>query len=156
MPKQIDWAAIRKEFIESPKNLTYVDLAKRFGVSVSAIEGKAGRSGENWQRLRDAFRLNQTLSIHTENPSTTTQLDIDQLDPGAIVDTAILRLYAQLGDLQARSLERSVDSLVRLIELRRKLKPPTPAEWAEVGIAEFGLDPVQLWAEVKNQWQQNL
>lgn len=153
MPKQIDWAAIRKEFIESQKNLTYVELAKRFGVSVSAIEGRAGRSGENWQRLRDAFRLNQTLTIHAENPAVT-QLDIDQLDPGAIVDTAILRLYAQLGDLQARSLERSVDSLVRLIELRRKLKPPTPAEWAEVAIAEFGLPPAELFEEVKRQWME--
>lgn len=61
MPKKIDWDAIRHTFISSERDLTYGDVASMFGVSRQSVELKASPKAENWQVLREAFRLSNAL-----------------------------------------------------------------------------------------------
>ena len=96
------------------------------------------------------------------------------------LDSAIRELHHHAPLSQLRSKEAAYSTQVKLIQLklqmpimeaelelkklelkikkcdlelkRRQLRPPTPAEWAEVAIAQFGLDPVELWAKVKEVW----
>ena len=152
MPKTIDWIVIEQDYIQG--DLTYKQLATKHGVGISSIESKAS-TGE-WTDKRKAYRFaRESLAVPTEVVATEITLNQGQIDPREVLNFAIQKYYQALPNLEPRSLERSTDAICRLLELQRKLYPPTPAEWAEYAIAEFKMCPVQLWKEVKSQWEQN-
>ena len=48
-PKNVDWFEARKDYL-SDNSLTYVDIAKKYGVSKTSVENRA--SSESWVELR--------------------------------------------------------------------------------------------------------
>lgn len=157
MPKKINnWDEIRDTFVSS-EDLTYSELAKMFGVSRQSIESRASVKAENWQALREAFRKNlpspPQIALAQEDPLPVVPIDqpLKDTDIDKLVDCAIVRLYGQIQDAELRSLERGVDSFVRLVELRTRLKPPTVREWAEYARDKFKMNARELIQAVKQE-----
>lgn len=164
MPKKVDWGLIRKTFVESHEDLTYTQIASMFKVSLAAVEARASSSktnpkAEDWRGLREAYRIAKTshpvstpktahAAVEPEQVEVVTRTPAPKLDTRAILDTAIEKYYAELPNLQPRSLERATDSLCRLLELRNKLYPPTFKEWAKLTL-EYGYNLKQMVAELK-------
>jgi hypothetical protein len=160
MPKKINWDAIRDAFISSERDLTYSDVASMFGVSRQAVELKASPKAENWQVLREAFRLtNAPASIveaHVVKPdqSQPSSIVAHHLDPHALEESssptkerhlqrqdinnilvdAITQSSNALEDLEPRSFERTATVLISLLKVYTELNPPTPEEWALVAV----------------------
>lgn len=160
MPKKINWDAIRDTFISSERDLTYSELASMFGVSRQGVELKASPKAENWQALREAFRLTNsptsTVEAHATKPSPSQPSSIvaNHHDPDAleassfpakqrhlqrqdlnnILVDAITQSSNALKDLEPRSFEKTATVLISLLKAYAELNPPTPEEWAFVAI----------------------
>lgn len=166
MPKKIDWGAIRDTFISSERDLTYSDVASMFGVSRQAVELKASPKAENWQALREAFRLTNALRPIVEvavsqptqaEPSSTAvehhnrlessvptkERHLEHKDLNNILVDAITQSSNALKELEPRSFERTATVLISLLKAYSELNPPTPKEWAELAVI-YKLDPMEL------------
>ncbi len=157
MPKKIDWITIRDAFVSSERDLTYSEVASMFGVSRQGVELKASPKAENWQALRDAFRMtNAPISTvkppvakplqaepsstavdaqdSEESPFPEKEREPRQLNINEILEDAIFQSSNALKELEPRSFERTVAVLLPLIKAHRELNPPTAREWAEWAI----------------------
>ncbi len=171
MPKKIDWAAIRDAFISNERDLTYSDIASMFGVSRQAVELKASPKAENWQALREAFRLTNTSKSTIEpsvakpnqaEPSSTAVAHQDpeespfpekhreprQLNINQILEDAIFQSSDALKELEPRSFERTATVLTALIKAYSELNPPTLEALVEK-IIQLGYTPKSLVEEMR-------
>lgn len=158
MPKPIDperWQQAKQAYVCGGESLEAI--ATQFGISKRAIEKKA--SEEGWAALRKAKAIpkppthSPTPSTKSFNPKPTRRAaDIDELEiiELAINDVSTGLALAATEDL--RSLGGCATGLCKLIELRRKLSPPTAAELADQVLA-LGIDPKEFALELKRLWE---
>ncbi|MDP8966161.1 MAG: hypothetical protein M3O33_19700 [Cyanobacteriota bacterium] len=151
MPKKIDWKVIRDAFISSEQDLTYSDVASMFGVSRQGVESKASPKAQNWQALREAFRLTNASSSTVEarvaepdqaEPSSIVVAHHDpeessfsaqerepqRIDIDEILVNAISQSSRALQDLEPRSFEKTATVLISLMKTYSERNPPTLAE----------------------------
>lgn len=142
-----------------------------FGVSRQSVELKASPKAENWQALREAFRMtnaptstvkppvaqpNQVEPTSTavdgqdslESPLPEKEREPRQLNINEILEDAIFRSSDALKELEPRSFERTATVLLALTKAHAELNPPTAREWAEWAIYR-GYDMAELWAALK-------
>ncbi len=170
MPKKIDWGTIRDTFISSERDLTYSDVASMFGVSRQAVELKASPKAENWQALREAFRLtnspkstvasvakpnqaepSSTAVAHQdpeESPFPENEREPRQLNINKILEDAIFQSSDALKELEPRSFERTATVLTALIKAYSELNPPTLEALVEK-IIQLGYTPKSLVEEMR-------
>lgn len=141
---------------------TIASIAARFGVNRKTIERWATEG--NWREQKQAEKV---VSINKPRESdepairVRTRRQRGQIDELEIVEGAIVNLDLLLSGMCGASEDRPIDTrgigstagaLVKLLEYRRKIQPPTAAELAEQMIA-LGIPPTELVAELKRQWQ---
>ena len=148
MPKQINWDAIRADFVQG--DYDYKQLAAKHDISHKSIELKASPKSENWQLLRQQYRENLVASLTPEQTTSIypTQQKLTYSDINQIIDQALIRISSQVEQAEIRSLEKGIESLTKLIEVRTRLSPPTVEEWASRAI-ELGFNFGELMVEVK-------
>ena len=152
-----------KNLYLSDPSLTYADIAKQVGKTPRTVERWANAEEPSWaeQRKQTAEQREQYAKVTSiqearqrpSNPRPVRKLTgpIDELQAidGAI-DTLTLALRA--GDeTPANSLGGIAGGLCKLIELRRKLAPPTAADLAQQ-VLELGLTPTDFVKELREQW----
>lgn len=163
---RIDWVLIRDDFVRGTDD--YGVLAKRYGISRQSIELRASPTkGENWQLLRQQHRESHTSQNQTKTPvhsvvatetetevlphSTTLSNKLTFADIDALVNGAIARLYSQLQVTEARSLEKTAEVFTQLIDLKLRLVPPSPRDWAILAI-DWNLPPKELIDELRKAY----
>lgn len=122
-----------------------------FGVSRQGVELKASPKAENWQALREAFRLTNistsTVEAYVAKPdqaepgSTATahhdpeessfsaeEREPQRIDIDEILVNAISQSSRALKDLEPRSFEKTVTVLISLMKAYSERNPPTLAE----------------------------
>lgn len=150
-------------------------LYKR-GVSVGAIAKEIGagrRTVERWRNAGDWDRdadlepvevkavatsiVPATLAVdmHRDRPLKH-QRGVRRIDEVLIVEDAIEALSGLLQrdniSVNSPGVGSTASALVRLLEYRRKLEPPTASELAEVAIAQ-GISPHEFMEELQKQWR---
>jgi|FLYL01.1.fsa_nt_gi hypothetical protein len=170
MPKQIDWEAIEQAYLNSSDTLEQV--AAQFGVSERAIKGKASegkwvarRKAQKVVSINDAKKPRPQLapeSTPTREPVRVRRRDRGAIDELEIVEGAIVSLDLLLSSMSGMSDDgRPVDTrgigttagaLVKLLEYRRKIQPPTAAALAEQAIA-LGMSPAEFARELRQAWE---
>lgn len=145
---RIDWSRIEQAYLDGSETLEQV--ARRFGVSERAVKGKASQEG--WVARRKALRRESRAERIIYFPATPgpTSRDPDEL---AILDRAICNLDALLSkpSVDGRTVGPIASALVKLLEYRRKLQPPTAADLAEQLLA-LQISPAELVSELKKRW----
>ncbi len=144
MPKKIDWEPIKRAYLASGES--YAAIATRFDVSERAVEKRA--SEEGWARSR--------TEIHAEVRPAPKPRPIPArgtVDEISVLENAIADLSAGIadGETPIKSKEAAATALVRLLEYREKLMPPTAADLAERAIA-LGISPEQFIEELRQAW----
>lgn len=80
-----------------------------------------------------------------------------RFDESAIVDDVIANLVNALTSdrlsVTSPGVGSAVGALVKLMEYRRKIQPPTAKEWAEQAIA-LGISPHEIARELRDGWRQ--
>lgn len=149
------------------KGLTYAAIAAAIGVSVRTVE-RWGAAGGWAKQSPDAEP--EKAQVHTnvvEMATAEFRSGSDRprrnrrdstLDEIAIVEDAIWSLSGLLCGGEGISVNSpgvgsTASALVRLLEYRRKIAPPTAADLAEQAIA-LGYSPQEFAAELRRQWQQ--
>lgn len=168
MPKHIDWKTIEAAYLNSGHSLE--EIAAQFGVSERAIKGKAAEG--SWSARRKAQKVvpigeakklqPQPESTH-DRPRTRQQRERQQIDEVAILESAIVSLDLVLAGMSGGGMDdRPIDTrgigsvagaLVKLLEYRRKIEPPTVAALAEMAI-ELGVSPTEFMKALSENWQQ--
>lgn len=149
MPKKIDWAEIKKAYLEDGES--YASLALRFNVGKSTIEARA--SSEGWAALKKGgvSRVNQgdtpKPQIRTRMPSTQ---GIDEIE---IIEDAIAKMSADLHVAEPKSAEGAANAIAKLIELHNRLTPKTAADLADMAI-ELGISPKDFVRALSDKWQE--
>ncbi len=177
MPKIINWKVIRDAFVSSEQDLTYSDIALRFGVSRQGVELKASPKAENWQALREAFRLTNvstsTVEAHVVKPDQaepsptaaahhdleesslpTEEREPQRVDIDEILVNAISQSSRALKDLEPRSFEKTATVLISLMKAYSERNPPTLAELVDQAINQcilLGYSPEDFHQEVLRQ-----
>lgn len=177
MQKKINWDAIRDAFISSERDLTYSDVASMFGVSRQAVELKASPKAENWQALREAFRLTNastsTVEAHVVKPDQsqpssivahhhdpeesslpTQEREPQRIDIDEILVDAINQSSRALKELEPRSFEKTATVLISLMKAYSERNPPTLAELVSQTIdqcIELGYSPDDFYKELMGQ-----
>ena len=164
MSKRIDWAAIEKAYHST--NDSPAKLALQFGVSKRSIEIKAEKDG--WKAKRAARQAAQK-SDSDYDPRSGTAPRIRQprtkIDELLIVENAIVSLdsllYSMCGGNGEEGASKGIDTrgvggvagaLVRLLEYRRKVEPPTAAELAEIAIS-LNIRPDEFLTALREAWR---
>lgn len=129
---------------------TQREIAEIFGVSTRTIERWADKDG--WgQRIKKVIPIKSTRSPDYEPGPRSVRGKIDE---NKIVDGAIVSLDYLLSrpDLDTRGVGGIATALVKLLEYRRKIQPPTAAELANQAI-ELGYSPEQFLSALREQWR---
>jgi hypothetical protein len=150
------------------KGWTQAKIASHFSVTTRTVERWAQKDG--WGALKQAQNVVSISEARKPSPSPSTprnppsirQSTADSIDEIQVVEGAIASLYTMITGINDRGDDIPVDTrgiggiagaLVRFLEYRRKIKPPTAAELAEQVIA-MGISPAEFVSELKQQWQQ--
>lgn len=160
---------VKQAYLSSTDSL--VVIAAQFGVGERTVEGWSKDGG--WDALKKAQKVVPIGQPRASSkPSSSTRIDepvrvrprrqrgdIDELE---IVENAIVNLdllIAGMGGMSddgrpvdTRGIGTTAGALVKLLEYRRKIQPPTAAELAEQMIT-LGIPPHEFVAELKRQWQ---
>jgi len=140
------------------KNWTQAAIATHFSVSARTVERWA--SGDGWGALKQSkvIQLNERPEKSASAPAAAPaprprpgrSHEIDELE---VVNLAIADLSSALsGSEDERSLGGLAGGLVRLLEYRRKISPPTAALLAEMVLA-LGISPTEFVRELRDKWQ---
>lgn len=160
------------------KGMTQEAIAQHFNVSVRTIERWASQDG--WGARKKAQKVvsigeaksktqplppnpvNTTLPTPTREPVRVRRRDRGEIDELEIVEGAIVNLDLLLSSMSSasgddrpidtRGIGTTAGALVKLLEYRRKIQPPTAADLAEQILA-LGITPNELVAELKARWQ---
>ncbi|MEO1399695.1 MAG: hypothetical protein AAFV72_00390 [Cyanobacteria bacterium J06635_1] len=160
----------------SSKDLSFSQLAEQFGVSTVTVQRWSSADPDGpWtaqRRKREDLQVANVLPFavpagkaHTPEeltrvaPKATREAkaarEAGDIDPLQIVDLAIADLSSAMQTQAQFNLPQGMGAcaggLVRLLEFRRKLQPPTAAELAEQVIA-LGISPQEFTAELSRQW----
>ncbi|HYX14889.1 MAG TPA: hypothetical protein VE944_11095 [Nostoc sp.] len=134
---------------ESPE-----DIATVLGVTRRTIDRWAAYG--NWDAHRQNAKNNNVIQLQpkprTQAPKPEyRQRNFGGLDDIEVVESAIADIH---GSLPGAELGKGsmATALVKLIELKRKLKPETVADLVERAI-ELDIGPEEFLAELKNAWQ---
>jgi transposase-like protein len=132
-------------------------IADRFGISRRTVERWADAG--NWREEKEQQSNVVPLAKPKPKP-TTTHPPIraplrrsEGMDDLEVIEGAIAELSASLTDPEERSKGSIATALCRLIELRRKLQPPTSTELAQQ-LIDLGISPAEFVRELKEKWQQ--
>jgi hypothetical protein len=90
--------------------------------------------------------LDKTFRAESTQP-----IDLPRLNE--MIDIVLARCEGELREAPARSFERCVDVFIKLAELRLRLRPPSPGQWAVIGVNQFGMSPEDLVASIKLEWE---
>lgn len=163
------------------QGLTQAAIAQQLSVSTRTIERWASEDGWGARKkaqskvvlISEAKPKPQPslqaapASTHSNPPSTRPRRQRGEIDELEIVEGAIANLSLLLGDtdrdcmeneygrvkpIDTRGIGGIAGALVRLLEYRRKIQPPTAADLAEQVIA-LGISPSEFVAELKQRWQ---
>jgi hypothetical protein len=140
-------------------------IATRFEMSRRQVGRWANAGG--WREEKEALGKSNVVPMQKPNakPQTTTapptrsKRKASEIDELEIVELAIADLSAAMyaasnGEgIDVRALGGLAGGLVRLLEHRRKICPPTAAELAEMALA-LDMTPAEIVAELKAKWQQ--
>lgn len=152
------------------KGETIAAIAQQLEVSRRTIERWADAGA--WREQRDVIPIgqarkskavvNSSATPHQNPPSVRRQRRGDPIDELLIVEEAIASLALLISGMSSAGEDIPIDTrgiggtagaLVRLLEYRRKIAPPTAAALAEQAIA-MGIAPHEFVAELKAKWQQ--
>lgn len=136
-------------------------IADNIGVNRRTIERWAGENDGEWRKLRDKNATTNVIQLQpkpkeklggTKLREAVRRRDTSEgLDDVEVVEAAIADIHASLPGAEMGKGSMAT-ALVKLIELKRKLKPETVADLVERAI-ELGLGPEEFLAELKNAWQ---
>jgi transposase-like protein len=150
---------------------TIASIAARLGVNRRTIERWADDGA--WREQKQAQNVvsigeaksKQPKPVNTPTPcyeprvrQKREQGEIDELEivEGAIIslDLLLAGMGGMSGDgmVDTRGIGGTAGALVKLLEYRRKIKPPTAAELAEQAIA-FGMSPAEFARELRQAWE---
>lgn len=131
-------------------------IADDIGVSRRTIERWAAENDDEWRKLKD--RNGQTNVIHlqpkpkAQNPKPEfRRRNTNELDDLEVIESAIADIHGSLPGAEMGKGSMAT-ALVKLIELKRKLKPETVADLVERAI-ELDVGPEEFLAELNNAWQ---
>ena len=134
--------------------LTYEEVAKRVGKSTRTIE-RWGAAGE-WAKQPIQEELADSISNVVEIGDRRPVRKRKRLDEQEIIEEAIESLSSLLKkdhvSINSPGVGSAASALVRLLEYRRKICPPTVVDLAEAAIA-LGVTPQEFMAELERQWQ---
>lgn len=153
---------IKAKELSLKQGLTQAAIAQKLGVSTRTVERWASQDG--WGARRTAQQAKKVISIaskpkHPEghtSPHRRERRTIDELETveGAICSLALLIDFSNDHDHQidTRGIGGIASALVRLLEYRRKISPPTAAALADQ-VIELGISPSEFVGELKQKWQ---
>ena len=133
---------------------TMAAIAQKLNVTSRTIERWA-KAGE-WAAKKKASKVVSINQSAREEPTARVQRSRGALDDIEIVETAISDISSAMtgaGSEDVRSLGGLATALVKLLEYRRKIQPPTAAELAEQVLA-MEISPSEFVAELKQKWLQ--
>lgn len=139
--------------------LTMDAIAQKLGVSRRTIERWSANDPEGkWTDLKLAQKVvafSPRADAPTEPAKPRRQRGHSEIDELKIIELAISDLSATLGsgETDSRSMGGIAGGLVRLLEYRRKICPPTAAELADL-VLELNISPQEFVAELKQRWLQ--
>jgi hypothetical protein len=150
------------------KGWTQEAIALHFNMSTRTIERWAAQDG--WGARKQAQKVvaigssrKQTSPTPGDEPvSPKPRRQRGAIDEMEIIESAIVSLDALLssmgglsGDdrIDTRGIGGTASALVKLLEYRRKIQPPTAAELADL-VIELGISPTEFVAELKQKWLQ--
>lgn len=135
------------------KGWTQGAIATHFGVTTRTVERWA--SADTWGEKSKVVSIKAAPKPKSEPPAPRREpvgrsAGIDEME---VIDGAISDLSAALASTEdVRSLGGLAGGLVRLLEYRRKVSPPTAAEMAEQLLA-LGISPSEFVKELRAKWQ---
>lgn len=156
------WKKAKDAYLGSSDSLAAI--AMRYGISKRAVEQRA--SEEGWAALRQPKKVAAKPAAAAAPSDDAPPVRVTyprqrgELDEIEIVESAISSLSVMLMGVNDRGEDVPVDTrgiggiagaLVRLLEYRRKIKPPTAADLAEQAIA-LGLSPQEFTRELRERW----
>lgn len=133
-------------------------IAHHLQVSTRTIERWASQDG--WGARKQARKVvaiaprKQSSPTPGDEPAPRPRRKRGEIDELEIVENAIVNLDSMLnsmaghGMIDTRGIGGTAGALVKLLEYRRKLQPPTAAELAEQMIA-LGIPPAEVVSELK-------
>ncbi len=135
---------------ESPEKIAAALGVSRRTIDRWADDGNWAMHRENNKQSNNVIQLKPLPKTQTPKPEFR-QRDIRGLDDLAVIESAIADIDASLPEAGAYK-GGMAGALVKLIELKRKLKPETVLDLVERAI-ELGVGPEEFLAELKNAWQ---
>ena len=145
MPKKILWEEVKRAYLMSGKSLAAIAL--EFGVSQRSIERYSAE--QDWAKSREQATASKP------SPKPRPQRSQAELDQMTVIESAIADLSAGIADADTpiKSKEAAATALIRLLEYREKLQPPTAADLAERAIA-LGINPDAFLEALREAWSQ--
>ncbi|MEO1208859.1 MAG: helix-turn-helix domain-containing protein [Cyanobacteria bacterium J06638_20] len=133
------------------------DIAKELDVSERTIfrwaaagDWDKGRT-QREEKVIDFARAHSKEPVRPESPKTDRELD-----DLTVINAILPNLKEQLGDealkVNSPGVGASISALIRMLEYRRKIQPPTARDLAEVAIA-LNISPQEFMDELQKQWQ---
>ncbi|MEH2201194.1 hypothetical protein [Nostoc sp.] len=153
MPKIIDWEEIRKHWQQTGASSSAI--ATQFGVSKRAVDDRIPQWRTTEKLSSNVVQLQPKPYEKfggTKPPVATRRRDTSEgLDDIEVIQSAIADIH---GSLPGAELGKGsmATALVKLIELKRKLKPETVADLVERAI-ELEVAPEEFMTELRNAWQ---
>jgi hypothetical protein len=131
------------------------DIATALGVSRRTIDRWAKEG--NWDLHRQNNKQSNVIQLQPKPRTQTPRPEYRQRDIGGsedleVIESAIADIHSSLPGAEMGKGSMAT-ALVKLIELKRKLKPETIADLVE-RVIELGIGPEEFLAELKNAWQQ--
>lgn len=133
------------------------DIAEQLNVSRRTVERWANEGDPSWRDLRQSNGQTNVIQLQPkpkpQNPKPAfRQRDGEPIDDLFAVEAAIAHLHDSLPAAIDQSKGGIAGALVKLIELKRKLKPETVADLVE-RVIELDIGPEEFLTELNNAWQ---
>jgi hypothetical protein len=148
MPKIIDWEEIRKHWQQTGASSSAI--ATQFGVSKRAVDDRIPQWRTTEKLATNVVQLQPKPKPQSPRPEFRRR-EVSGIDDLEVIESAIADIHASLPGSEMGKGSMAT-ALVKLIELKRKLKPETVADLVERAI-ELDIGPEEFLAELKNAWQ---
>ena len=149
MPKKIDWEEIRKYWQQNAASSTAI--ADHFGVSKRSVDDRIPQWRTTEKPASNVIQLQPKPKV--QNPRLDFRRgDGEPIDDLLAVEAAIANLHDSLPAALDQSKGGIAWALVKLIELKRKIKPETVTDLVERAI-ELDISPEEFLTELNNAWQ---
>jgi len=148
MPKKIDWEEIRKYWQQT--GASSVAIATQFGVSKRSVDDRMPQWRTTEKPSSNVIQLQPKPKTQNPKPEFRRR-EVGGIDDIEVVESAIADIHASLPGAEMGKGSMAT-ALVKLIELKRKLKPETVADLVERAI-ELDIGPEEFLVELRNAWQ---